>query len=61
MAGTLFNSKIIKHEIREKYKMILDLYQLEVHEVIEIFGKKYIEFKEAGCKVKLIVFFSSIQ
>lgn len=52
MAGTLFNSKIIKHEIQEKYKMILAMYKLEVQAVGEIFEKNCKQFKEAGSQVK---------
>lgn len=57
MAGTLFDSKIIKNEIKEKYSMILDLYQQEVIAVDEMFEKTLEEFKHIGFKVRNIKFF----
>lgn len=51
MAGTLFDSKIIRHEIRDKYNTILDLYQQEMDAVNEIFESKLKSFKEIGLKV----------
>lgn len=52
MAGTLFDSKIIKNEIREKYKLILELYQQEVAAVKEMYLKSSEMFKTIGFKVK---------
>lgn len=52
MSGTLFDSKIIKNEIREKYKMIVELYQQEVTIVEEIFASVLKEFKKMGFKVR---------
>lgn len=57
MAGTLFDSKIIKQEIREKYTMILDLYQQEVETVNEIFQKSYKKFKKIGLQVIVVASF----
>lgn len=54
MAGTLFDSKIIKHEIRDKYKTILDLYQQEMEEVNEIFESKLKHLKKIGLKVTVV-------
>ncbi len=56
MAGTLFDSKIIKHEIREKYKMIIALYDQEVQAVNDIFEIKLKEFKEVGLKVRIVCY-----
>lgn len=59
MAGALFNSKVIKQEIREKYTMILNLYQQEVQTISDIFEKNYKQFKKVGFQVRLIVLFVS--
>lgn len=59
MAGALFDSKIIKQEMREKYTMILDLYQQEVQTITDIFEKNYKHFKKVGLQVRLIAVFVS--
>lgn len=51
MAGSLFDSKIIQHEIVGKNKMIIDLYGQEVQAVKEIFESKLSEFERIGMKV----------
>lgn len=62
MAGTLFDSKIIKNEIKEKYSIIIELYQKEVMAVDEMFERTSKEFKRMGFKVKrhLNFFFSVV-
>lgn len=54
MAGTLFDSKIIRHEIRGKYTTVLDLYKQEMETVNEIFESRLKQVKEIGLRVKFI-------
>lgn len=53
MAGTLFDCKVIGHEIRDKYAMVLELYQQEIEAVNDIFERTYREYKTFGLKVRL--------
>lgn len=60
MAGSLFDSKVINYEIRDKFKMTLDLYAQEVQTVNDIFEKNYEEFKRLGLRVRLTVKLSTM-
>lgn len=51
MAGSLFESKIIKNEIKDKYKMMIEMYEREVDAVWEIFESRPYEFMKTGLKV----------
>lgn len=55
MAGTLFESKIIKDEIQGKFTTVLDLYEQEMEAVNEIFESKLKQLKEIGLKVKFVI------
>lgn len=57
MAGTLFDSKVVKKNIGWKYKMVLDLYEQEVETVNKLFEETYREFKKIGLKVRFIDIF----
>ncbi|KAJ6648778.1 Dynein beta chain, ciliary, partial [Pseudolycoriella hygida] len=48
MSGTLFNSKVIQEELKDKYQMILDLYGKEVETINENFEKIHEDFKKVG-------------